>query len=76
LATKEILITVTSPRFCAGLVLQNGIIVDAAPIIEYLIGMKGIEAARYCLDRHWDWWHKGQGVPYRDRWAKARRRIP
>ena len=47
---KEILIRVTSPYFCAGLVVRDGRIVEAAPILRKLLGMDGRTFKQYCIE--------------------------
>jgi hypothetical protein len=61
---------ITAPRFVAGVVVRGDRIVEAAPIVRYMIGWDGAQFATYC-GRHrlrfevvW---------PYEEVWDDSRR---
>lgn len=47
------MIQITSPYFCAGIVLRNGFVVRAAPILQYMLGWTGERALVYARHRGW-----------------------
>lgn len=47
------MIRITSPYFCAGCVIENGLIVRAAPIIKYMIGKTPGWVRTYCQKKKW-----------------------
>lgn len=49
------LIRITAPHFVAGLVAQDGYVIEAAPIIKYMVRWNGAEVARYCRAKGWKW---------------------
>jgi hypothetical protein len=42
------MIRITTPYFCAGGVVCNGVVIDAAPIIKWMIGKTIADLHRYC----------------------------
>jgi hypothetical protein len=42
------MIRITAPYFCAGAVVYKGEVIDAAPIINWMIGKTIAELRRYC----------------------------
>lgn len=44
---------ITSPYFCAGLVLENGIVKRAAPILKYMIGWTRERVLSYAYGKGW-----------------------
>ncbi len=49
----ETLIQVTSPYFCAGIVLQKNTVTVAAPIIKYMKGWSLHKVENYCANKRW-----------------------
>jgi hypothetical protein len=49
----EVLMRVIAPHFVAGVVVRGAAIVEAAPIVRYMIGWNGRRFARYCGERRW-----------------------
>jgi hypothetical protein len=49
------LIRITAPHFVAELVAANGCVVEAAPIVKYMMGWNGAQVARYCRSKGWTW---------------------
>jgi hypothetical protein len=47
------MMTITAPHFCAGLVLEHGVVVRAAPILGYMKGWKAERVRGYALLRGW-----------------------
>lgn len=47
----EKLIRVTSSYFCAGVIAKNEIIINAAPILKYMIGWNAITFKNYCIKK-------------------------
>lgn len=45
----ELLVRVTVPHFCAGIVVRDEVVVEAAPILKWAIGKPLEEVARWAL---------------------------
>jgi hypothetical protein len=46
-------VRITSNYFCAGLVLRAGVVVAAAPILQYMLGWRGERVLIYARRRGW-----------------------
>jgi len=44
---------ITAPYFVAGIVLEDRVVVEAAPIVKYMKGWHGIRALAYCKRKRW-----------------------
>lgn len=53
--SRETLVQITTPYFCAGVVARDGIVREAAPIVRYMKGWDGIRVADYCRSKGWSW---------------------
>jgi hypothetical protein len=53
--SDETLIAIDAPHFYAGLVAQDGKVIEAAPIIGYMLGWTGKQVANYCAKKGWVW---------------------
>lgn len=53
----EVLIEITGPRFCCGLVARNGRVIEMAPILRRHIknGWAGWQVAALCRQNGWTW---------------------
>jgi hypothetical protein len=49
------LIRIVARHFVAGLVAKDGKVVEAAPILRYMIGWTGKKVADYCAKKGWSW---------------------
>lgn len=51
----EILAAIDAPHFYAGIVLQDGVVVEAAPIVKYMAKKKWTRAKvrDYCREQGW-----------------------
>ena len=49
------MIRITAPHFCAGLIHERGRVIEAAPIIRYMIGWPGWRVAAHCKAKGWTW---------------------
>lgn len=49
------LIRIVAPHFVAGLLVDNGRVVVAAPILRYMIGWTGRQVGAYCAQKRWTW---------------------
>jgi len=49
------LIRITAPHFTTALVAAGGVVIEAAPILNYMMGWNGAEVARYCRAKGWTW---------------------
>lgn len=49
----EVLLRITGPSFVAGIVVRDRRIVEAAPVLRYMIGWDGRRFARYVIARRW-----------------------
>lgn len=47
------MLRITSNHFCAGVVLRNGRVVRAAPILKYMIGWNELRVLSYARMRGW-----------------------
>jgi len=50
---SERLAQITAPHFCAGLVFDRRIVVEAAPIISYMKGWRAERVADYVKRKGW-----------------------
>lgn len=49
-----VLIQVEPKRgFCAGVVIENGVVVQSAPVIHYMKGWEHRHVIQFCLNRKW-----------------------
>lgn len=49
----ETLMQITAPHFCAGLVLVDNQVTEAAPILRYMIGWTITRVWLYCHKKRW-----------------------
>ena len=49
------LVQVTAPHFCAGIVIENGKSVKAAPILAWTLGKDWGYLQRYFERKNWKW---------------------
>lgn len=47
------LFQITAPHFTAGIVIIDGIVSDAAPIVGYMRGWNAARAMNYCQRKGW-----------------------
>ena len=47
------LVQITSSYFCAGIILENGICIEAAPIVKYMKGWDRPKIRDYCKYKKW-----------------------
>lgn len=48
------LLQITAPHFCAGLVANSSYVVqEAAPIIRYMVGWRTLRVWQYCTRKGW-----------------------
>ena len=48
-----ILVRVVAPHFVAGVAIQDGVVVKAAPIMRYAIGWTGVRLRTYIKRKGW-----------------------
>lgn len=48
-------VRIVAPHFVAGIVPHNGRVVNAAPILRYMIHWNGKRVADYCKAKGWTW---------------------
>jgi len=48
------LLQITAPHFCAGLVVQKGIVIEAAPILRWAKGKRWVEVQDYFNRKGWE----------------------
>jgi hypothetical protein len=46
-------IQIDTPRFCAGVVIDNGVVVRVPPVLRYMIGWSEIRVCQYAELRGW-----------------------
>lgn len=51
--SSEQLVQVTAPHFCAGIVLKNGVVTEAAPILKWTIGKQKEWLSTYFKQKGW-----------------------
>jgi hypothetical protein len=51
--TTELYAQVQGDDFCAGLVLRNDVVIEAAPIIRYMKGWSRSRVRAYCQEKGW-----------------------
>lgn len=49
----EVLAQITAPHFCAGLVLKDDVVSEAAPIIKYMVGWSRDKVRNYTRHKNW-----------------------
>lgn len=47
------LVQLYAPHFCAGLVVQEQRVTDAAPIVRYMLGWSASRVLNYCRQKGW-----------------------
>lgn len=47
------LVAIDSGYFYAGAIIENGICIEAAPILKWMIGKKEEYLKNYCLNKNW-----------------------
>ncbi len=50
---KETLVRVTAPRFVAGLVLHDDVVIKTAPIARYMVGWSLDKLRKHCERKKW-----------------------
>ena len=50
---EESLWRITAPHFCAGLVVRDGKVVRAAPILAWAVGKEWLVVKRYMVRKGW-----------------------
>lgn len=48
------LVRVVAPHFCAGIILENDVVVRAAPILNWAVGRRREWLRSYFASRGWD----------------------
>lgn len=69
---------ITSPSFCAGLVVEREVITQAPPIIKWVVGKEWKAVREYCRQRGWQVepvpekehpsWIEHHGIAYELQW--------
>lgn len=49
------LVRIVAPHFVAGIEASSGRVVNAAPILRYMIGWDARRVADYCARKAWEW---------------------
>lgn len=52
--TQAYVARVVAPHFVAGIVIDQGEVVYAAPILKWMVGMRGREVATHCARKSWE----------------------
>ena len=50
----ELLAQIRAEKFTVGIVLRNGRVIEAAPIVKYMVGWKRDSVRSYCVLRRWE----------------------
>jgi len=50
----ELLAQIRADKFSAGIVLRDGRVIEAAPIVRYMVGWKRDSVRSYCKERRWE----------------------
>ena len=48
------LLRITAPHLCAGLVLKDDVVIEAAPILKYMQGWTYNKVLNYCWLKKWN----------------------
>jgi hypothetical protein len=48
-------VQITSAYFCAAIVVSNGKVIDAAPILKYMIGWSFTKVEQYAAVKRWEY---------------------
>lgn len=48
-------VRIVAPHFVAGVIPHNGRVVNAAPILRYMVHWSGRQVADYCAKKGWTW---------------------
>jgi hypothetical protein len=51
--SRNVLYSIDSKYFCAGIIVHTGTIVDAAPILKWCVGKEFDDFRRYCHKKKW-----------------------
>jgi hypothetical protein len=49
----RVCLQIQAPHFSAGVILQDGKVADAAPILRYMKGWYMSEVSSYCMKKRW-----------------------
>lgn len=52
-AVSEIIVAIDAKYFYAGIIIEGGKVIDAAPIVRYMIGWSRAKAAAYVGRKRW-----------------------
>jgi len=44
---------ITAPHMCSGIILENDVVVRAAPIVKYMVGWPRHQVRDYCQRKGW-----------------------
>ena len=55
----DILFQIDAPHFCAGAVMSEGKVTEAAPILNYMRGWKSSKIQSYCEKKGWKYSEMG-----------------
>jgi hypothetical protein len=50
---NEVLARISANHFVAGIVLRSAVVVEAAPIVHYMLGWSARRVADYCRSKGW-----------------------
>lgn len=50
---RRLLARIVAPHFVAGIVLEGTTVVEAAPIVRYMVGWSAKRVHAICLDKKW-----------------------
>jgi len=53
---KISVVAIDAPHFCAGLVLENDLVIRAAPILRYMVGWRRERVMAYARRKGWQAW--------------------
>jgi hypothetical protein len=61
------MIRIDAPHFCAGAIINNGVIKGAAPILKWMENKTVEKVIKYCNQKKWHWqilrWAIRKGAP-------------
>ena len=50
---SDVIVRITAPHFCVGLLFRNQVVVEAAPIVKYMRGWNGAAVEAYVKKKRW-----------------------
>lgn len=53
-ASRTMLVQITAPHMCSGIILEDDVVTEAAPIVRYMVGWNRDRVRDYCRQKGWN----------------------